>query len=135
MKALLFTLIFLLLGQTLVAQQSPDSQLEDAEDESAAYEAYSEDEFPEWMLIARRAEVIFIGAFPVGMLFSSIIVDGLQSLVANIAENRASAVAEQAAANLASSDNTITLISGLVLSTAVVILDFFLGRRSDVADE
>ncbi|MBT3273741.1 MAG: hypothetical protein HN368_11330 [Spirochaetales bacterium] len=130
-------LTLLILGQPIFAQQAPrrgDESTESTE-EVEQYEPYTDDEFPVWMHTLRRAEVLFIGSFPITMLFSSLAFNGVRGTVSALNDAGALGSAEYVPENWSSAESVTVLITGLGLSAAVAIFDYLLGRRSNVENE
>ena len=139
MKPLLFVMICLLIVFPLFSQSSDRRTGQEGGEQTAAppdYQPYKRGEFPEWLQVVRRAEVIFVGAFPIAILFSSLGYDGYKAVRTAFGGNTVSETSGTEPGEYTPDERRGLLIAGASLSLAVSLFDLFLGimGRSGVAD-
>ena len=88
-------------------------------------EPYEDEEFPQWMHDLRRAETIFIGAFPIAMLFSTLSYEAYRGISAALDDDPLSG---SEFGSFESNEQTGLLIAGLGLSAILALADFILGK-------
>ena len=117
--------VFLLAASVAVAQSSPgESRGEKGGDAEKVYEPYEESEFPVWLRELRRAEIVFIGSFPITMLVSGLSYDGYRVVRGSILGTAGGGDA----GSHTQEERRGILVAGLSLSAVVAILDFVLGK-------
>ena len=126
----IFALLLFVVSNSLYAQsagQDPTQQNNNiaSEDDTIVYEPYEDEEFPEWLQDLRRAEVVFVGSFPIAMLFSSLAYDGYRLVRSGIEEGGFSGAE---IGSYTSDEGVGLLVAGLSVSAIVSILDFVLGK-------
>ncbi len=101
-----------------------------------SYVPYEDDEFPQWMHDLRRAEVVFIGSFPITLLLASLSYEAFRATRDSIA--RTPLVDRAEFGSFSSAERTGLLVSGLSLSGLVTIADLIIEiagrRRGDEAE-
>lgn len=130
MKALLLLLLAVCVAFPVSSQRSgPGDRAtgDESEGVETEYEPYSEDEFPEWLQTLRRAEVIFIGAFPVAMLFTSLAYDGYKAVRTAITDEASTGPTAVPIGEYSADEGLGILIAGAGLSLVVALVDYFLG--------
>ena len=95
--------------------------------EEGEYEPYEDDEFPRWMHLARRAEVVFLGSFPITMLLSSLTYEGVRFSYEVIA--RTPGIERSSFGNFSTDERIGLMISGLSLSAIITIIDLVIELR------
>lgn len=128
-KLLLFVVIISIAGGSVFGQRGPDQEDEEA-GTPPVYEPYEKDEFPAWMYSLRRAEVVFFGAFPITMLFSSLAYDGYSTVRDALGEGTVTGTAGSELGQFTDAERAGILIAGAALAAAVSVIDFIL-RRND----
>jgi hypothetical protein len=139
---LLFITCLLAAGQA-AAQQSPDRDAgstagasgEAGVEVSREYEPYEDDEFPEWMHSVRRAEVVFFGAFPITLLFSSLAYDGYKSIRQVVTTGTVTGTSGAEIGQFNSDERLGIFIAGAGLAAAVSLIDFFIIRNEASSDD
>ncbi len=100
-------------------------------------EPYDEAEFPGWLVLLRRAEVVAVGSFPFTMLASQLLYTvgryALFSLSAgqSLPEYLPPLFAAQGAVPLNSDDNRAIVLGAVGLSVLIATADFLLGLEQD----
>ena len=120
-----FCIILILLISFQAAAQTSG---EEDQTESPDYEPYAEEEFPDWVHELRRAEVIFIGSFPLTMLFTSLAYEGIRLITGNAQGTATAGTAGFGNEQYSTEETKWILITGGILSAAVAAADFILGR-------
>jgi hypothetical protein len=131
MKGLLCILLALFLSGQALAQSARDNTTPEngaAQSGSSDYEPYAEDEFPDWLEDVRRAEVVFIGSFPLTMLFTSLTFEGVRAILNAVAGGDTSGNQGFGNEGFTPEETKWILVSGGILSAAVAVVDFILGR-------
>ena len=117
LPAVLFVLIAIL----------PISPVASQDGENGQYEPYEDDEFPRWMHIARRAEVVFFGSFPITMLLSSLTYEGVRFSYELITQTPG--IERSSFGNFSPDERNGLIISGLSFSAIITIIDLVIELR------
>jgi hypothetical protein len=132
--ALVLALILSGAGTSRHAVLHADDQDEPDDAHVAVPRPYEREEFPEWAWDLRRGEIIALGTFPIAMIVSGI---GLQLGRFAIKSNQAGEFSQEYAPFFLSTDTGPRyneqeriglLISAGVISSAVAVADYILGR-------
>jgi hypothetical protein len=125
----LFILLVLFVCGQLPAQASEDSTAAGNEQEEGApdYEPYSDEEFPPWLRDVRRAEVVLIGSFPITMLFTSLVYEGIRAIINVSTGVRTTGTPGIGSADFTPEERKGILITGTMLSVAVAAADYLIG--------
>jgi hypothetical protein len=94
---------------------------------SEAYEPYTDDEFPQWLRDLRRAEVIFIGSFPITLLVATLAYDGFRALRDTILG--VSMAERNEFGSYTNEERPWLVVSGLSLSGVITIIDAIIEQR------
>lgn len=92
-----------------------------------AHEPYADDEFPQWLRDLRRAEVIFIGSFPITLLVTTLAYDGFRAIRDTILG--VSMVERNEFGSFTNEERPWLVVSGLSLSGIITIIDAILEQR------
>ncbi len=125
MKKALLIFPLLLICFSLPAQKTEETE---TGEEAPAYEPYAEDEFPSWLLELRRAEVVFIGSFPISMLFTSLSYEGIRAVRNAVTGAETTGARGLGNAEFSPEESRWVLLVGTVLSAAVAVTDYIIGR-------
>ena len=130
MKVIIWILLILLACEQVTAQsrQEPANRADGQEEEAPDYEPYSEDEFPPWLREIRRAEVILIGSFPIAMLYASLSYEGARAIINAVKGVETPRAQGFGRGEFTQEERKGVLLAGTLLSVAVAITDFILGR-------
>ena len=111
--------VVLVFQTTPVAAESPDRE---------TYEPYADEEFPQWLRDIRRAEIVYIGSFPITLLVATLVYDGFRAIRDAIAVSRGTiAFSERAEfGGFSNVERRWLLVSGLSLSGIVAIADILI---------
>ena len=121
----------------LVAMLAAGSPLAYANDEP---EPYAPDEFPEWALDLRRAEIVAFGSLPLTLLASRLLYAIGRFAVVSIASGGLDpaylppAFAPPGSVPLSRSDNVRIVIAAALISSGVALADFLLGRNEPAGE-
>ena len=92
------------------------------------YDPYEEEEFPKWLLDVRRAEVIFIGSFPLSMLLSTLVYEAFRFGRSAIQPGPSDPASSPIFGSFTTEEKNGLIIAGVSVSGIVTILDFILGK-------
>lgn len=118
MRAFSIMLCLLILAAPLFCQEQSEWD----------YVPYEEEEFPQWLLDVRRAEVIFIGSFPLSMLLSTLLYEAFRFGKSAVQPGPSDPAANPIFGSFTSEEKNGLIIAGVSVSGIVTILDFILGR-------
>lgn len=98
------------------------------------YEPYDKNEFPQWARDLRRAEVVFIGSFPITLLLASLSYEAFRGIRDTV--NAAPIEERSEFGSFSTAETRGLLVAGVSLSGVVTILDLILeltGRRREAS--
>jgi hypothetical protein len=126
-------IIVSLTGTTLLAQdqQQQNQEGNQSSDTGDSYtpEPYRDDEFEPWMHKLRRAETILFGSIPLTFLFSRMAVDVVRYGSSGFDSSYAPPLfGNQTPVPLTDEEKTGILVSTIVASAFVTLLDFIIGE-------
>ena len=128
-----------LVGTTLLAQdqqQNQDGAQSSGTDDSYTPEQYRDEEFEPWMHELRRAETILFGSIPLTFLFSRIAVDLVRYGTSGFDASYAPPLfGNQTPVPLTDEEQTGVLISTIVASAFVTLLDFIIGQIQKASEK
>ena len=120
--------IVLMSSHCLPAQESPA-------------EPYEEEEFPQWALDLRRAEIVAFGVYPIAYLFTTLAYDLFRFGRESVAAGRVAVeyaplfFAPPDAPGYTKEERRGVFIASLSVSALVAVADYVLGRRERAATE
>lgn len=93
---------------------------------------YEKDEFPEWAHDLRRAEILFIGSFPITFLFSSLGYDVIRFAANGFSREYAPALLNNpTTVPLSSGERLGVLFTSLGISAVIALVDFLIGTGEE----
>ncbi len=128
-------LILLLAAQVLGAEQRGATNPPGDEEQAVSdFEPYTGDEFPDWLHVVRRAEIILIGAFPITTLFSSLAYDGFRTLRTAAEQGSVAGSANSEFGVFTDAESRGILIAGVSLAAIVSLIDFLIVSKDKNSD-
>ncbi len=93
---------------------------------------YEREEFPEWAHDLRRAEIIFIGSFPITFLFSSLGYDVIRFAANGFSREYAPALLNNpTTVPLSSGERLGVVLTSLGISAVIALVDFIIGTGEE----
>jgi hypothetical protein len=122
----LFLLFFLFYSVTNLIAEEGDNTSSDTP------VPYERDEFPEWAHDLRRAEIIFIGSFPITFLFSSIGYDVIRFAANGFSREYAPALLNNpTTVPLSNGERLGVVLTSLGISAVIALVDFIIGTGEE----